>query len=228
MSDAPQTTETQIETKTTEASASQTTETQAQTTGQEAGTQTTEVKSLLSGTQEAEKPPEFDAEKLTLPDGFDKSEANTMFTGFASMAKELGLTLPQAQKLVDFHLGETSKATQALQQSWTTTQEGWIAEVKADKEVGNLEQVRTVIAKVMNNREFTDPKFEEALAFTGAGNHPAVVRTIFRWAQALSEGGPVAGSPGAGRNANGTLRPSPAEAMYPGGPRVGGPNLARN
>lgn len=185
--------------------------------------------SLLSASSEPEKTPAeepFDAEKLTLPEGFDKSEANTLYHGFTSLAKELGLSQPAAQKLVDFHNGEMSKHSEALQQSWTTTQEGWIAEVKADKEVGNLNETRAVIAKVMGNREFTDPRFEEAMALTGAGNHPAVIRTLFRWAKALSEGGPVTGTP---PQRPSSTRPSPAEAIYgPNGPVMSGPNLARN
>lgn len=185
-----------------------------------------EPSSLLSSS-EPPKEPEFDAEKLTLPEGFDKSEANTMYAGFTGLAKELGLSQSAAQKLVDFHIGETQKSSAALQQSWTTTQEGWIAEVKADKEVGNLNETRAVISKVMSNREFTDPGFEEAMALTGAGNHPAVIRSLYRWAKALSEGGPVTGAPP--QRPGTSSRPSPADALYgPDGPVTGRPNLARN
>jgi hypothetical protein len=183
-----------------------------------------EPTSLLSS---AAEPEGFDAEKLTLPEGFDKTEANTLFHGFVKEAKELGLTQPQAQRLVDFHNSEVKRASEASQQSWTTTQEGWVAEVKADKEIGNLAQTKAIIGKVMGNREFTDPGFEEALALTGAGNNPAVIRTLFRWAKMLGEGGPITGTPPA-RAPNGTSTSrTPAEIMYPGGPVTGGPNLGR-
>jgi len=81
---------------------------------------------------------------------------------------------------------------------------------------------------VLDNPELSDPKFREALVFTGAGNHPAIVRTLYRWARSLSEGGAViGGAPDRGRDGgiNGE-RPSAAESLYgPGGPHSGGPNL---
>jgi hypothetical protein len=183
-----------------------------------------EPKSLLSDDKKPEASPPFDAEAITVPDGFDKSEKNTAWAGFTALAAETGLSQTQAQKLVDFHVAETQKAVEAQTASWTATQDAWIAEVKADKEIGNLDVLRQTIAKVAGNREFTDPKFEEAMALTGAGNHPAVLRTLFRWAKALGEGGPVQGTPPA-RTGAGALDPrniSPGTAIYgPDGPKSG-------
>lgn len=187
-------------------------------------------KSLLSDEPKVDAPAPFDAEKLTLPEGFDKTEANSAYIGYVALAKDIGLSHDQAQKLVDFHLTETQKATSALESSWTQTQDAWISEVKADKEIGNLDVLRQTIAKVTDNSVFTDPKFKEAMALTGAGNHPAVLRTLFRWAKALGEGSAVMGMPPA-RSANGQLdrtQISPAAAIYgPDGPATGGPKLAR-
>lgn len=190
---------------------------------------TASPESVLSGaSEEAASANAFDPEKLTLPEGFDRTEANAPYTSFVSMAKEIGLSAGQAQKLVDFHLEHTKAASAALENQWTQTQDGWISEVKADKEIGNIDTLRRTIGKLTSNAEFTDPKFEEALALTGAGNHPAVLRTLFRWAKALGEGKPTQGTPPPVQ-ANGQSRPvTAAEAIYgPNGPASGGPNLAR-
>jgi len=169
----------------------------------------------------------FDAEKLTLPDGFDKSAEP--FVEFMNLAKETGLSGEVAQKLVDFHLKHTQNASQALTESWEAQQEKWVGEVKVDKEIGNIESLRQTIAKVADNTDLTDPEFRNALAFTGAGNHPAILRTLFRWAKALGEGSSIAGSPPA-RNANSAAvneAPSLATALYgPTGPHSGGPKLS--
>lgn len=172
-------------------------------------------------------PEPLDAEKLTVPDGIDtKGEAFTEFTGLAA---ELGITNEVAQKLIDYHHKHQTAASAALAASWQSTQDGWVAEVKADKEIGNLDTLRQTIAKVADNPQLTDPGFKEALAFTGAGNNPAVLRTLYRWAQALGEGTSVIGGVPA-RQANGALSTSGpaslATAIYgANGPHKGGPNL---
>jgi hypothetical protein len=113
--------------------------------------------------------------------------------------------------------------------AWAEQNTKWQNEVKADQELGGakLDEVKQTISKVLDNTELSDPKVREVLDFTGAGNHPAIIRTFYRWAQKLSEGGSVAGEP-APRNADGTLanqqRPSVAAAVYgAGGPKSGGP-----
>lgn len=186
-----------------------------------------EPKSVLDAPKEPEAPVAFDPEKLTLPEGFDAK--TPAFEEFTQLAKDAGMTGDVAQKLVDFHLKHTQEASKALMDNWAATQEEWVNQVKSDKEIGNLDNLRQTIAKVADNQEFTDPEFKSALAFTGAGNHPAILRTLYRWAKALGEGGPVAGGAPA-RAGNGALAnnpPSAAEAIYgPGGPHTGGPKLS--
>lgn len=180
-------------------------------------------KSLLN----KEEVPAFDAEKLTLPEGFEKGEH---FDQFVEWSKEAGINQPQAEKLIGLYAEATQKQADALVETWTKQQETWQNEVKADKELGgtNLTNVKQTIAKVLDNPDLSDPKFREALDFTGAGNNPAVIRTLFRWAQKLTEGASVAGNPPA-RNGQGQLANQPqtlGDAMYgPQGPHSGGPRL---
>jgi hypothetical protein len=171
--------------------------------------------SLLSEPK-ADEPVPFAPDKLTLPEGFEK---NDLFNDFSTLATESKLPHDVAQKLIDLYSNGAKASAEASLKGWQETNAKWQEEVKADKEVGgaNLSGVLQTISKVVDNPDLTDPKFREALDFTGAGNHPAVVRTLAKWAKALSEGTSVAGEPASNQGA----RPSIADAIYPGGPRQG-------
>jgi len=174
------------------------------------------------GTEAPAAPEPFDIEKITIPEGLSRDDA--LFGDFANVAKEHGLTGPVAQTLVDLAAKQVQTANQKLQASWDKQNADWQAEVRADKEIGGdkLSEVLQTFSKVASDPELSDPKFREALAFTGAGNHPAIVRTLARWAKALSEGGPVRGTPAAATRQPVTL----GEAIYgPSGPHTGGPRL---
>lgn len=133
------------------------------------------------------------------------------------------MTGPVAQKLIDLAAKQVTQANEKLTAAWNKQQEDWQAEIKADKDIGGdkLEGTLQTFAKVADDPALSDPKFREALVFTGAGNHPAVVRTLAKWAAALSEGGPVRGAPAGERRAPSTL----GEAFYPEGPHQGGPKI---
>lgn len=170
----------------------------------------------------------FDPEKLTLPEGFEKDER---FGQFSEWAKEAGINQPQAEKLMGLYTDAVKQIGEQSTKAWNETNEAWVNEVKADKELGgsNLANVKQTISKMLDNPELADPKFREALDFTGAGNNPAVIRTLYRLAQKLTEGASVQGSPPA-RNTNGQLaneRPQTfGTALYgPKGPHSGGPKL---
>jgi len=174
------------------------------------------------GTEPPAAPEPFDIEKLTIPEGLSRDDA--LFGDFADIAKEHGLTGPVAQTLVDLAAKQVQAANQKLQASWDKQNSDWQAEVRADKEIGGdkLSEVLQTFSKVASDPELSDPKFREALAFTGAGNHPAIVRTLARWAKALSEGGPVRGTPSQTMQRPTTV----GEAIYgPSGPHTGGPRL---
>lgn len=179
-------------------------------------------KSPLNEDKNKEPPADpFDADKLTLPEGMEKNEVYDEFTNFA---KEAGFKHSDAQKLLEMSAKAIKAQSEAIYGQWHTQQREWLDKIKADPELGpNLEGLRQTFAKVADNRELTDPEFRAALDFTGAGTHPAVVRTLIRWAKALSEGGLVTGSP-ADRNRQSESR-SAAERLYPGGPHTGGPKL---
>jgi hypothetical protein len=179
-----------------------------------------EPTSLL--TEATPAPEAFDPEKITFPEGMNKDDP--LWGDFTKLAKEHGLSGPAAQTMIDLAAKQVQAVSQKLQAGWDKQNEDWQAEIKADKEIGGdkLNGTLQTFAKVASNPELSDPKFREALAFTGAGNHPAIVRTLARWAKALSEGGPVQGGPSESR-----VPETLGQAIYgPNGPHVGGPRLS--
>lgn len=172
----------------------------------------------------AEAPLPFDPETIKFPEGISKDDA--LFGEFAGMAKAYGLSAPAAQQIIDLAAKQVQVANERLLADWNKQQEAWQAEIKSDKDIGGDKLAGTLqtFSKVASDPALSDPKFREGLAMTGAGNHPAVVRTLARWAQALSEGGPVRGGPAV----NGSRAPaSIGEAIYgETGPHSGGPRLS--
>ncbi len=155
------------------------------------------------------KPNAFDAKALVLPEGAQLDEAT--IGKFSELAKETGLSQEGAQKLFDLHQETIKAATEASTRLWSETQTQWVNEVKADKDIGGdkLPGVQQVIGKILDNPEFAATGVKEAFNLTGAGNNPAILKTFYNMARALTEGQHVAGNPA--RN----MPASAADAIYP-------------
>jgi hypothetical protein len=172
-----------------------------------------EALTSIIGEEKDEKPLAEGAPKdgyadFKLPEGveLDKemlTEAQTF------MSKDLNLSQEKAQKLVDFHIKALQGMAEAPYQLWADTQRTWQNEITKDPELGgsNLSQVKTSISKLLD--EYGDPKVREALSFTGAGNNPAIIRTLYKIAKVLTEGSFVPG--GATQGDERTA----AQVMYP-------------
>src|SRR5215475_1881377 len=158
-------------------------------------------------------------EPFKIPDGFEitedsAKEVNTLF-------KDLNLSQEQGQKLVDAWAKSNLEANDAPYKAWEDLQKKWVDEVKLDPEMGHkLPEIKSTIGKALDS--LGDSKlsqdFRAAMDFTGAGNHPAFIKAFWKLAQAVTEGGHVAGhgpSP-LGQRAPGTAeRPTAARSLYP-------------
>ena len=150
----------------------------------------------------------FDPKALKLPDGVEITpEALDTFT---PVAQKHGLSQEAAQELLSIHASTLKELADAPMKAWNDTRDAWVSEVQADKELGGaaLAQVKTTISRALD--VYGDPKVKEALNVTGAGDHPAIIRTLFRMAKALTEGGHVAGNP-----PTATAPPKGPQALYP-------------
>lgn len=156
-------------------------------------------------------------EPFNLPEGFEANEE--VMTEARAVFKELGLSQETAQKLVDFHAKQATAAANAPVEYWKQMQKDWVAEIKADKDLGGkIPEVRATISKAIDQLGDLAVPFREAMDLTGAGNNPAFFRAFYKFAQLLTEGAHVSGGgpSKAGQLAPGaTEKPTAAKALYP-------------
>lgn len=140
--------------------------------------------------------------EFKLPDGVTLDEGRA--AEFSTVAKGLGLSQEQAQKLVDLDV----KRAQDQANAHAETVKGWANELKADKEYGgdNLTATLASCKQVMD--KFASPALREYMDATGLGNHPELVRFVARIGKGLSEDTFVKGG-------TTTTPADPAKVMYP-------------
>jgi hypothetical protein len=157
-----------------------------------------------------------------VPEGFAldegvATEANALF-------KELGLPQAQGQKLVDLYSKHSKATMDHLSEMVRSQNETWQSESRNHPELkGKLDPggpVLTTISRALDGLGNAQLKaeFQAAMDFTGAGNHPAFIRTFYALAQKLAEGTHVAGngpSPLGQRAPGAADVPTVARAMYP-------------
>ena len=159
----------------------------------------TSVESETSETDATQGAPdqyEFNTEVADAPNVLDPE----VLTAFGEVAKELDLPQEAAQKVLD-KVAPVMQARQAAVVEQVKLD--WANESQADKEFGgeslndNLE-----IAKSSLNAFGTDA-LKSLLQESGLGNHPEVIRFMYRAGKAISEDSYVGNSDGANAKSNG-------------------------
>ncbi|MDH5670479.1 MAG: hypothetical protein OEY86_20960 [Nitrospira sp.] len=150
------------------------------------------------GTEAAEP---LTMESITLPEGAEVDEG--AMTDFLSLMNDTEISAAErAQKLIDLQFTIAEEAAKASQALWNKTQVDWQAEARALPEIGgdNLEKTLASIKAGLDKLGATDETYA-ALNFTGAGNHPEVIRILHKATAHLVEGQPPAtpGSPAKGK-----------------------------
>lgn len=160
---------------------------------------------------EAEAPAPLTAESLTVPEGVSPE----LISGFLEIMNDGELSREAlAQKLVDYQVAAQTAGNEAAmaaaQTLWDDTQSQWQAEARGLPELGG-EALPATLATIKRGLSAVgaDKATFEALDLTGAGNHPAIIKVLHALTKNLSEGGPISGSPPAGKL-------SQAERMFPG------------
>jgi hypothetical protein len=127
---------------------------------------------------------------------------------------ESGLSQEQAQKFIDLALARETATTTRSVQAFVDLQNQWVSEIKADRDIGG-ERLKGSLASAARAIDRLDvPGLREALSFTGAGNHPAVVKAFVRLGQMIQED-----RFRPGRDVQPATPRSPAEVIYDGGPK---------
>lgn len=139
--------------------------------------------------------------------------------------KELGLNQDQAQKLVDFYSDISKSAGEDMVKATLAEQKEWQQKLTNDPEIGGakLAQTKATINKAIDGilSKAEASAFREAMDYTGAGNHPAFAKAIFKLASLLTEAPARDHVTGNGPSRESQTptgrvdRPSTANALYP-------------
>lgn len=137
--------------------------------------------------------------------------------------KELGLSQDQANKLFEAYTKQSAAAAEAVYKPYTEMQADWRSKVFNDPALGDgtglKAEIKGRIDRALNNvggAELT-VEFKKAFDLTGAGSHPAVIKMMNKFAEAVGEGTLVNGkgpSP-LGQQAPNSKPKSAASALYP-------------
>lgn len=146
----------------------------------------------ITETPTTETPVETKVEKVvpedytfTLPEGVELDK--DLVAEFKPLAKELGLSQEEAQKLVDVQLKAAEKLANETAAAWNTQVDTWKKDAENDKEYGgqnltaNIAVARTALDK------FGTPELKQALNAFGMGNHPELIRFMYRVGKAITE-----------------------------------------
>ena len=181
------------------ATSEQTTETQqqAETQDQQVSDETT-VESKTSESEAPEGAPEnyeFNAKVADAPQELDPE----VLTAFGDVAKELNLSQEAAQKVLD----KVAPVVQAKQaKALEDAKAGWVNDSQSDEEFGgenfdaNLKTAKSALDT------FGNDALKSLLVETGFGNHPEIIRFMYRAGKAISEDSYVGNSEGADYSRN--------------------------
>ncbi|HFD3888017.1 peptidase [Serratia nevei] len=141
------------------------------------------------------KPAAPEKYEFTPPEG-QELDANVLAV-FEPIAKELGLSQEQAQKLVDIY----PQIQQQQAEAWSKQVSDWGEQVKADKEIGGDKFNASVGAAQRALDQFGNQELREYLNASGLGNHPALVRFCAKVGKAMAEDSFVVPNQGGQRSA---------------------------
>ena len=166
---------------------------QAETVQDQQDSDESAVESKTSESEAPEGAPdkyEFNAKVADAPDELDPE----VLTAFGEVAKDLNLSQDAAQKVLD-KVAPVIQARQAQEVEQVRIE--WANEAKADQEFGGESLTANLeIAKTSLNAFGTDA-LKSLLQESGLGNHPEVIRFMYRAGKAISEDSYVGNSQGA-------------------------------
>lgn len=112
------------------------------------------------------------------------------------LAKELGLSQDQAQKLADKAISRGEEAATRQAEMIEAAKTEWAGAVRADKEIGGeaLDANLGIAKKAL--QAFGTPELTALLNESGLGNHPEIIRAFYRAGKAISEDRVILGGQG--------------------------------
>ena len=138
---------------------------------------------------------EFNSKVADAPNELDPE----VLTAFGDVAKELNLPQKAAQKVLD----KVAPVIQAKQAKvLEEVKAGWVSDSQADQEFGgeNLNDNLEIAKSALD--AFGNQALKSLLVETGFGNHPEIIRFMYRAGKAISEDSYVGNSEGADTSRN--------------------------
>ncbi len=144
---------------------------------------------------------------FTLSEGMEPDK-ETM-DEFKTLAKEENWSQEKAQKLVDLQNKAMLRVGDTLKQRWADTQKEWRESTENDKAFGGDKLDESLVFAKSAMKKFGNDAFSEMLESTGMGNHPEVVRFLYKIGKSISEDDIMAGRAGASGPRD------PAKTLFP-------------
>lgn len=128
---------------------------------------------------------------FTLPEGMEINAAR--LDKFAPIMKELGLDQAQAQTLVDAEVERVQAQQEEAANAFTQQKQDWFDAAESDKEYGGdkFEQSSKLAGQAID--KFGTPELKKLMDDYGVGNHPEMVRFMYRVGKATQEDNPGQG-----------------------------------
>lgn len=132
-----------------------------------------------------------------------------VLTEFKGIAKELGLSQENAQKLADIGPKLTQKWQAALSEQIQQTQTEWAESTRTDKEIGGDKMAENLAVAKRGLEAYGSPALNALLRESGIGNHPEVIRAFIKIGKTVSNDSVVKGGISASSSK------SAADILYP-------------
>lgn len=136
-------------------------------------------------------------------------------SAFLPIAREIGLTSAQAQRLVDLYADRMAAQSQGQDEAWARQLDSWCADCRHDPEIGGPNfEAKIAVARQALDR-FGSADLKDLLDGLGIGNHPELVRLFYRIGRLTQEDGvAITATPSQAR--------TPGEILYPATARLEG------
>lgn len=148
----------------------------------------------------------IDAHEFTFEEGI-VVDPDTL-SGLKETAKELGLTPEQAQKIADLGAKQSQRWEAAQTAAIQEAEAAWIADLKADKEIGGANLAANLAIGKTALETFGSPELTQLLNESRLGNHPEVNRFFYKVGKAMADDNFVSGARTASE------RKDPAKSLY--------------
>ena len=122
---------------------------------------------------------------FSMPDGIELD--GDLMDKFRDISKSLNLTQDQAQGLIDLQTKPLADKEKADATEWTDLQAEWVKTAKADKEFGGANFDANIGTARKAVEQFGTPELSEMFDTTGTGNHPEILRFLWKVGKAISE-----------------------------------------